>query len=126
MKLLLIALMLTMAHAFAAEVKIYEGPDKYGTNTSIYYDVNAQTGYAGVKLLIKKESNDHTFRNTINVNVPGLSVVGSSVVYNDQGQQVECATVGRHTVRATGNCSFRTVTTRTGWNRSMTIYLVTK
>lgn len=114
MKTLMIALALVSFNAFAGsvvvtEINANEVHTQYGISAD--YGINTKLGRAWAEITLSSgdvDSSDTYLR----AQVPGLSIVGGSVVLDVDGQQVECAKIKNvgifrtEVARATKNCKF--------------------
>ena len=100
-------------NTFAASIPVYEstGYDRLTAD----FGINEEMGRAWVEVAIHSNySSDDSGPSYDRVKVPGLSIVGGSVVLNNEGQQVECAKIRSvgifrtRVAKATGNCKFTT------------------
>lgn len=92
-KLIATVLALTALNAFAAKIDIFETRN-LGTVTATY-GINEDMGRAWVELDIdeRMSADDSIGQDFEKVKVPGMSLVGGSVVLEVEGQSVECAKV---------------------------------
>lgn len=108
-------LMIATMNVFAASVKVYETTTFSNGQVDGSFGINEDMGRAWVELAIYSGfSSDDSGPSYERVKVPGLSLVGGSVVLEVEGQQVECAKVKPvgifkyRVAKATGNCKFKT------------------
>lgn len=139
MKLLILALSaLVSASAFCADVKVFEiGPIGPRLETNAQFEVNRNEALAWVRVSVHRKSPNPRDMNSYTKYhreaVPGLyfDKATSSILFEQEGQVVECATVeeGRFfglIIRPTG-CMLKTTVGRSETGRRVRqIYLVTK
>lgn len=89
--------------AQAAEIKVFEMPSEGNHHLNSYYTINRNTGEAKVNLSVMKQGRgrgNHPHTKYFRTHVPGLRFDAglSAVVFDYEGQEVECATVTRRTI----------------------------
>ncbi len=108
----LIASVLAVAslNAFSASIPLHEQTVWSFAKVDTSYGINEKLGRAWVELDIHTSMDVDSTPDSVRVKVPGMSIVGGSVVLNVDGQQVECAKIRPDRIfryrmaRATGNC----------------------
>lgn len=112
MKSMIVAVLAVVSlNSFAASIPVYE--TSAGNTVAGSFGINEEMGRAWVEVAVSSRmSTDDSGPSYDRVKVPGLSIVGGSVVLDFEGQQVECAKVRAvgifrtRVARATGNCKF--------------------
>lgn len=116
MKTLLIALILMTANAFASEIPVMKIPEARtsGVHSLIMsYGTNTNLGRAWAEVTIVSPFGSDSMDEELRALVPGLSLVGGSIVLDVEGQQVECAKLVTRGIfgylypKATGKCIFQ-------------------
>lgn len=142
MKTLMMGLILVTMNAVAADVKIYEALDYRNSSVRGEFKVNEEMGRAWVELTIAEGGymSEGPLPSYERVKVEGLSLVGGSIVFNQDGKQIECAKMKTSGIfrtrlpKETGNCKLKTVEGTTivddGFETrrvaTVSVYLVTK
>lgn len=120
MKTLIIALALLTSNAFAAKIKVAEfGYSAVSNSSSIIpsYGFNPSLDRAWVEVTLQQSGD--TMDDHERFLVPGLSMVGDSIVLDIEGQQVECAKIRKGGIfrttsaRPTKNCKFTVAVKKT-------------
>lgn len=113
--LIVTVLALAALNSFAASIPVYETTNYSTGQVDGSFGINEEMGRAWVELAITTGySGDDSGPSYERVKVPGLSLVGGSVVLDVEGQQVECAKVRPvgifryRMAKPTGNCKFKT------------------
>lgn len=119
MKTLIATILATASlNAFAVSIPLHEQTVYSLPRVQGEFKINEEMGRAWVELSIDTSSDVDSSPDYVRVQVPGLSVVGGSVVLNVEGQQVECAKIRPvgifryRMARATGNCQFKSTVER--------------
>lgn len=100
-------------NAFSASIPLHEQRESYVYRVQGSYGINEEMGRAWVELAIDTSTDVDSSPDYVKVKVPGMSIVGGSVVLNVEGQQVECAKIRPvgifrfRMAKATGNCQFK-------------------
>ncbi len=130
----LIASVLAIAslNTFAVSLPLHEQTVWTSARVDASYGINEEMGRAWVELAVHTSTDVDSSPDTVRVQVPGMSLVGGSVVLNVDGQQVECAKVRRvgifryRIARATGNCQVKSRTERRSVDDGFEVRKVTK
>lgn len=115
MKTLITALALVSFSAFSASVQVAEfnaSDVSSASGVQASFGINETLGRAWAEVTLASPMGSDSNDTYLRAQVPGLSVVGGSVVLNVDGQQVECAQIRSvgifhyRQAKATGNCKF--------------------
>ena len=100
---LLLTLVAFASVAHATEIKVFEMPSEGNHHLNSYYTVDRNTGEAKVNLSVMKQGRgrgNHPQTKYFRTHVPGLRFDSglSAVVFDYEGQEIECATVTQRTI----------------------------
>lgn len=117
-KFIVAILAIASLNSFAASLEIYETTNFSSQYITGSFDINEDLGRAWVELELPSSFSDSA-PDYVRVKVPGLSLVGGSVILDVEGSQTECAKVRavgifRYRVaRSTGKCVFKSKVVKT-------------
>lgn len=119
MKTLIASVLATLSlNAFSVALPLHEQTVWSFAKVDASYGINEEMGRAWVELAVHTSTDVDSSPDYVRVKVPGMSIVGGSVVLDVDGQQVECAKIRPvgifryRMAKATGNCQVKSRTER--------------